>query len=134
MKAKKNSIGSTKPTVPIRVYVDGAGARPDGKGSGFAWIQENTGKRHIHREDGLTNNEAEYLGLRSALEDLPVGSNAEVSTDSTLVCGQFNGQYRVRDAKMSRLLDAVKQVIANKQLTVKVVWIPRQENLAGKLL
>lgn len=60
MKTKKNNDDSIKVAAPIRIHVDGAGARPDGKGSGFAWIEEGTGKRHVCRQDGLTNNEAEY--------------------------------------------------------------------------
>lgn len=88
----------------------------------------------VYREDGLTNNEAEYLGLRSVLEGLPVGSSAEVLMDSMPVCSQFSGRYRVRDARMSRLLDEVRALIDQKRLTVKVTWIPRQQNLAGRLL
>ena len=134
MKTKKTSDISAKAVAPIRVHVDGAGARPDGKGSGFAWIEEGTGRRHVCHQDGLTNNEAEYLALRSALEHLPSGSIAEIFTDSMLVYSQFNGLHRVCGAKMSRLLGAVKDVIAKNRLTVNVIWKPRQENLAGKLL
>jgi len=123
----------TTPPAYIRVHIDGFGARPDGKGPGFAWIQEGTRKQHVGYHDGLTTIEAEYLALQSALEALPVDSSAEVFTKSMLVCWQFNGKYRVRDFRISQLLGGIKEVIAKNQLTVKVNWMDRQKNLAGKL-
>ena len=44
----------------VRIYTDGAGKRPDGNGSGFAWVREDTRERHVERIPGLSNNEAEY--------------------------------------------------------------------------
>src|SRR5271170_7881475 len=61
------------------------GERPDGKGSGFAWIREDTGVQHIERIDGLSNNEAEYRAVISALKPIKPDSNVEILTDSLLV-------------------------------------------------
>jgi ribonuclease HI len=119
---------------PLRIYTDGAGSRPDGKGSGFAWFREDTGDKHIERVDGLTNNEAEYRGLRSAVESLPKRTVVEILTDSQLMCSQFNGVYKIRDPKLQNLLQEIREVIAAKELRVTVAWVPRSINVSGKLL
>jgi ribonuclease HI len=118
----------------VVIHCDGAGARPDGKGSGFAWIQPHTGERYVERVDGLTNNQAEYRALISALNSIADGSVARVFTDSQVMCSQVVGDYKVRNAELAELLLQVRDVIKRKQLSVGIHWIPRQKNLAGKLL
>jgi ribonuclease HI len=118
----------------IRIYTDGAGQRPDGKGSGFAWVREDTGEQHIERIPGLSNNEAEYRGVISALKHLRKGKHVEVLSDSLLVVSQLRGEYRIRDPKLEKLATEVKTIAEQKQLLFKVTWIPRQENRAGKLI
>ncbi len=116
------------------IYTDGAGAGPDGKGSAFAWVNEESGEKHIERVPGLTNNMAEYAGVISALKKLRRNSSAEVRTDSLLVVSQLRGEYRILDAKLEKLATEVKTIAEQKQLTLIFRWVPRQENLAGKLL
>jgi ribonuclease HI len=118
----------------IVIHCDGAGARPDGKGSGYAWMQPHTGERYVERVDGLTNNQAEYRALISALNSVADGSVARVFTDSQVMCSQVVGDYKVRNAELAELLLQVRDVIKRKQLSVGIHWIPRQKNLAGKLL
>jgi ribonuclease HI len=127
----KRGIARSK---PVRIFTDGAGARPDGKGSGFAWIREDTGEKYIHHEDGLTNNRAEYRAVLALVEALPKASAAEVLTDSDLVANQFNKRYKVLDPMLAELLAKIRKVIDGKRLEVTVSWVPRQANLAGKLL
>jgi len=135
MKRQTNkSNGNEGRSKLIRIFTDGAGSRPDGKGSGFAWLREDTGEKHIQRVDGLTNNEAEYRGLRSALERLPKKSVAEIYTDSQLMCSQFNGLYKVRDPKLQDLLEEIRQLIVTKELRITLYWVPRNSNPSGKLL
>ena len=38
-----------------RFYIDGSGARPDGKGSGWAWVYLDKDKEQIELVDGLTS-------------------------------------------------------------------------------
>jgi ribonuclease HI len=132
--SKRKDQGNDRSQIPVRIYCDGAGSRPDGKGSGYAWLQEDSESRYVHRQDGLTNNEAEYLALHAALDALPAHSCAEVMTDSLLICTQFEGRCRVFDPKLARRLAEVQELIAKKQLTIKLTWIPRQQNLAHNLL
>jgi len=46
---------------------------------------------------------------------------------------QLNGRYKVRDPKISALHSAAREVIDRKNLKVRFVWVPRAENLAGKM-
>ena len=119
---------------PIVVYVDGAGCRPDGTGSGYAWKRVDTDQHRVFWKNRLTNNEAEYRAVISALKKAPSGSKLEIRSDSQLVVSQFAGKYAVKDPKLRRLLRRVKTLIDEHQLDVELVWIPRSENLAGKFL
>jgi ribonuclease HI len=119
------------------MYCDGAGARPDGSGAGFAWLRVDTGQQRVERApqgESWTNNEAEYRGLLSAVESLSPGSRAEIFTDSELVAYQFAGRYKVRDWRLGQLLEQARKVIAKRRLAVEVRWIPRGKNQAGKLI
>jgi ribonuclease HI len=115
-------------------HIDGTGARPDGSGSGFAWVRIGMDKQPLYWEDGLTCNIAEYKALIAVLRYVSHGSNLLIRTDSQLVCEQFNGRWAVRDPKLCELLKEASDLIAEKELDVEVKWIPRDQNLAGKLL
>jgi ribonuclease HI len=117
-----------------KFHIDGSGARPDGSGSGWAWIRPATGKQRIKRIDHLTNNAAEYEALVAVLEYVVPNSRLEIATDSALVCHQFNGRWAVNEPRLSSLLDEARELIEEKNLEVEVRWIPREKNLAGELL
>jgi ribonuclease HI len=123
-----------KNAVPIEIHIDGSGARPDGKGSGFAWIQPQSGKSEVIQKDHLTNNQAEYNALLAALVALPAKSTALIWTDSQIVSEQFNGRYQVHDSVLRELLTDIKRLIRRNSLNVSVKWIPRRANLADGLL
>ena len=118
----------------IRIFTDGSGQRPDGKSSGFAWLREDTREKHIERVDSLGNNVAEYRGVISALKSLRHGCNVEVLTDSLLLVSQLRGEYRILDPKLVKLAGEVKTIAERKRLNLKLTWVPRKENRAGKLL
>jgi hypothetical protein len=119
---------------PILIYIDGAGCRPDGKGSGFAWIQPSSGEQHTEQIDGLTNRQAEYRALISALFTLPNGSSAQIFTDSRVMWGELVGHCRVRDPELAALLLLVRTLAKGNDLKIYPRWIPRRKNLAGRLL
>lgn len=130
--SESNKLAAESKT--IKVFFDGAGCRPDGEGSGFAWICPDSNEKLVQRVPSLTNNQAEYRGFLAALEHVPADRAVEVFSDSQLICSQFSGQYRVRDEALQTLLSEVRAVIANKNLKVTLNWVPRSRNLAGKLL
>jgi ribonuclease HI len=119
---------------PIRVFFDGAGSRPNGDGSGYAWICPDSNEKAVRRVPGLTNNQAEYRGFLAALEQIPTDGEVEIFSDSQLICSQFDGKYRVKDETLQALLSEVRSVITEKRLKVTLTWVPRSRNLAGKLL
>jgi ribonuclease HI len=128
MKERKNK------KKPILVFADGAGQRPDGKGSGFAWLNADSGEKHVEQVSGLTNNEAEYRAVISVLKSVPKGSSIDLRTDSLLVVSQLRGEYRIVDSKLEKLANEVKTIAERKQLSFILTWVPRTENRAGKLL
>jgi ribonuclease HI len=93
-----------------------------------------TDKQRVKRVDGLTNNQAEYWGLIAVLQYLAEGSCAVIRTDSQLLCEQFNSRWAVNDAQLLALLSDARKLIREKKLDIDVRWIPREENVAGKLL
>lgn len=118
----------------LRIFADGSGKRPDGKGSGFAWIREDNYQQYVEHVEGLSNNEAEYRAVISALNSVSSGSDVEILTDSLLVVSQLRGEYRILDSKLCKLASEVKTIAEHKRLTLKLTWIRRTENIAGKLL
>ena len=61
-----------------------------------------------------TNNQAEWTAVRLALEAVAKYQPKRVYAymDSELVCRQLSGQYRVKNAELKLLYDAVKQLAA----------------------
>ncbi len=115
-------------------HIDGAGAGPDGLNSGYAFVYLDTDVQRVRRNDGMTNNQAEYMGLIAVLRYVTAGSDVLIFTDSDLVRKQFGGQYAVRDRKLKELLATARRLIGEKDLHVEIKWIPRDANLAGRLL
>jgi ribonuclease HI len=95
--------------------------------------QDGTGQA-VQERTGITSNEAEYLAILAAIEAMPVGASVEIRTDSLLAKAQLCGEYRIRDVKLAKLAGQIKTVAHKKRLSLKVSWISRKGNLAGKLL
>ena len=118
----------------FEIYIDGAGQRPDGSGSGYCYVNVTTGKQRIKSVHHLTGNMAEYRALIYALLNLPAGSEADIFSDSALVVNQFNNCWSVNDVKLATLLHQAREIIQKNDLKVTLRWLRRDQNLAGKLL
>jgi ribonuclease HI len=116
----------------IRIFTDGSGCRPDGKGSKFAWLREDNGSRKITPMDALTNNQAEYKAILSAIESLERGTSAEILTDSENTCFQLRGERRVKDSHLAELNAEIQAAITKNHLKVIFTWIPRRDNVGRK--
>lgn len=92
------------------------------------------GEKIVEDVGDVTNNQAEYLALIKALEIvLKRGiKKADIYSDSELLVKQIKGEYRVRNPNLKPYYRRVKALLAG--LNVKLSWIPRERNLAGKLL
>ena len=97
---------------------------------GFEQIRE----KLVEPKDGLTNNEAEYGAVLSAIKHVPKFSEVKVLSDSELVCCQFAGKWKVSDPSLIALLSQIREEIKRKELKVELTWIPRRENRAGKMI
>src|SRR5205809_3008816 len=89
-----------------------------------------------------TNNEAEYYALLKALELIAekatgksLGNIGEalVRSDSKLVVNQVNGEWRVEGERLMELSSQAGEVI-EKIGSVRIEWVPREEDWAGLLL
>ena len=114
----------------ISVYVDGGG----GDDSGYGYFVKETGESFYEKKPDITNNQAEYLAIIAALKKF-VESNDEViiHSDSKNTVNQLNHEYAINNEKLKELAREAWPIIA-KFSNLKIKWVPRSENLAGKML
>ncbi len=78
-----------------------------------------------------TNNVAEYNGVILALEWIVKNKekdNIRFFMDSELVVKQINGNYKVKDKNLMTLWIRVKRIIADNNLKVNFIHVPREKN------
>ncbi len=114
----------------IRIYVDGAG----GTNSGYGYYIKETGESFYEKKPDITNNQAEYMAIIAALEKF-VGTDDEVTiySDSKNTVSQLNHEFAINNEQLKQLAREAWPIIA-KYSKLKITWIPRKENLAGKML
>ena len=114
----------------ISVYVDGGG----GDDSGFGYFVKETGESFYEKKPGITNNQAEYMAIISALKKF-VDAEDEVIiySDSKNTVSQLNHDFAINNEQLKELAREAWPLIA-KFSNLKITWIPRNQNLAGKML
>ena len=114
----------------VTIYVDGAG----GPNSVYGYYVKETGESFYEKKPDITNNQAEYLAMISALKKF-VESNDEITiySDSKNTVSQLNHEFAINNEQLRILAREAWELIA-KNSKIKLVWIPRKENLAGKML
>ena len=114
----------------VTIYVDGAG----GPNSGYGYYVKETGESFYEKKPDITNNQAEYLAMISALKKF-VESNDDITiySDSKNTVSQLNHEFAINNEQLRILAREAWELIA-KNSKIKLVWIPRKENLAGKML
>jgi len=110
-----------------RIYTDGSG---DGR---MAWYNESTNENWSDQKEGITNNEAEYLAIYNALSSVK-DKDVEVLSDSKVAVNQLSREWHIREASLRQLFDKIQDLINEKGLNVRFVWIPREKNKTGKYL
>jgi len=82
-------------------------------------------------EDGVTSNEAEYIGMmegiRIAHEFSPL-ARIHVYADSLLVVQQMTGNWVCRSPVLRKLRDKALAYIDSEAIDVDFFWVPRGEN------
>jgi len=114
----------------ISIYVDGSG----GSNGGYGYFVKETGDSFYEKKPKITNNQAEYLAIISALKKY-VNSNEEIIiySDSKNTVNQLNHEFAINNEQLRDLAREAWEIIA-KFSNLLIVWVPRKENLAGKML
>ena len=114
----------------VSVYVDGSG----GSDGGYGYFVKETGESFYEKKPEITNNQAEYLAIISALKKF-VDTDDEITifSDSKNTVNQLNHEFAINNEKL-RDLARESWLIIGKFSNLSLVWIPRKENLAGKML
>ena len=82
-----------------------------------------------------TNNEAEYLAVMSAMEDL--NGDLEIYSDSQLVVNQLNHIWGIKEPRLRELAARVWHLDSHRNISSEHTtynWVSRKNNLAGKVL
>ena len=82
----------------------------------------------------MINNQAEYMAIILALKKF-VETNDEITiqSDSKNIVNQLNHEFTINNEKLRDLARESWLIIRNFS-SLSIVWIPRKENLAGKML
>ena len=98
------------------------------------WRSRKTGESSYEKKPDLTNNQAEYLAIISALNKF-VDSTEDVIiySDSKNTVNQLNHEFAINNEELRNLAREAWGIIG-KFSNLSIVWVPRKENLAGKML
>ena len=114
----------------LSIFVDGSG----GSDSGFGFFVKETGESFYKKEDNITNNQAEYMAIISVLRKFSdVKDEIIIYSDSKNTVSQLNHEYAINNEQLRSLAREAWELIS-KFANLKIKWIPRNENLAGKML
>ncbi len=112
------------------IYVDGSG----GIDSGYGFFVKETGESFYEKKPDITNNQAEYIAIISALKKfVDIDEEITIFSDSKNTVYQLNHEYAINNEELRSLAREAWSLIA-KFSKFKISWIPRSENLAGKML
>ena len=114
----------------ISVYVDGSG----GENSGYGYFVKESGESFYEKKPNITNNQAEYMAIIVALKKF-LNSNEEITifSDSKNTVCQLNHEFAINNEQL-RVLAREAWNIIGKFSNLTLTWVPRKENLAGKML
>lgn len=88
----------------------------------------------MEHHEGISNNEAEYLAIITALNNVAnKDSQIVILSDSQLVVNQINHKYGINNENLRRLATQV-WVLEKKFDKFELHWLRRSENKAGKML
>lgn len=114
----------------LSIFVDGSG----GSDSGFGYFVKETGESFYTKETNITNNQAEYMAIISVLKKFSSATDEIIIySDSKNTVLQLNHEYAINNDRLRTLAREAWELIARFP-NLKIKWIPRKENLAGRML
>ena len=112
------------------IYVDGSG----GANSGYGFFVNETGESFYENKPNITNNQAEYMAIISALRKFENSDDEiKIFSDSKNTVNQLNHEFAINHDELRSLAREAWSLIANFS-NLTLTWIPRSKNLAGKML
>ena len=126
-------IYTTMEVTTVKVYADGGSrGNPGPSASGYIIVNPNTNKVLVDKGVYLgitTNNQAEYLALKYALEEAAKMGIHEVDAymDSMLVVNQLKGTFKVKNRDLWPIHESVKELIGGLK-KFSITHIPREMN------
>lgn len=117
----------------IKIYADGGSrGNPGPSASGFVLIDPSTNGVLMDKGEYIgvtTNNQAEYLALKYALEEAQKmgAKQVDVYMDSLLVVNQLRGSFKVRNRDLYPIHDAVQELIKGFE-KFSITHVPRELN------
>lgn len=129
----ESDVFTTLSLISVKVFADGGSrGNPGPSASGYVIINPNTNSIVVDKGIYLgitTNNQAEYLALKYALEECQKMGVRTVDAylDSMLVVNQLNGTFKVKNRDLYPIHDSVKQLIATFS-KFTVTHVPREMN------
>ena len=125
------------------IIFDGGSRGNPGEGYGsYQIVRASDGKartRRVKFPGRRTNNEAEYMALIEALQELvggirksghdPHACSVEVRGDSQLVIRQLDGRYKVREAHLQPLHERARSLL-DEFGQARLVWHRRERSVA----
>lgn len=124
---------TTDDITEVKIFADGGSrGNPGPSASGFVILDPATDKVLVDKGVYLgvtTNNQAEYLALKLALEESQRMGVRKVDAylDSMLVVNQLKGTFKVRNRDLWPIHEAVKELIATFE-KFTVTHVPREMN------
>lgn len=121
------------------IFCDGASRNNPGE-SGVGIVISKNGEiiSQVNEYIGkFTNNIAEYISvIRAIYEIIEISKNDKqiltskiiLAMDSQLVVKQLNKEFKIKQPQLQYLSDIVFNLIKENQITISIIWVPRNEN------
>ena len=114
----------------ISVFVDGSG----GPNGGFGYFVKESGESFYEKKPDITNNQAEYMAIIAALRKFSGTDEAIIIfSDSKNTINQLNHEFAINNDVLRELARVAWELIGQYS-DLRLEWVPRKENLAGKML
>ena len=114
----------------LSIFVDGSG----GSNGGYGYFVKETGESFYEKKPEITNNQAEYMAIISALKKfVDIDDEITIFSDSKNTVNQLNHEFAINNEQLRNLAREAWEIIG-KFSNLTITWVPRKENLAGKML
>jgi len=115
------------------IYTDGGSKK---EGNFISWVDDATKEEFSGRSTGMDNFRCECLAVIHALQNnktLQPEDEIEIMCDNQPLVEQLKGNYNINEEDIREYIILIRKIAKN-YAKVSFVWIPTEENKAGKIL